>query len=89
MNYFDEIDDIYYTSFLRNKVVILSDKDNYIKITNYINFLSAMCPTRRELPLLDFLKLLLCYCEEKRLDLKFEKKNHLKLLNVFSLSNQR
>lgn len=89
MNYFDEIDDIYYTSFLRNKVVILSDKDNYIKITNYINFLSAMCPTRRELPLLDFLKLLLCYGEEKRLDLKFEKKTHLKLLNVFSLSNQR
>lgn len=67
MNYFDEIDDIYYTSFLRNKVVILSDKDNYIKITNYINFLSAMCPTRRELPLLDFLKLLLCYCEERDL----------------------
>lgn len=66
MNYFDEID-IYYTSLLRNKVVILSDKDNYIKITNYINFLSAMCPTRRELPLLDFLKLLLCYCEERDL----------------------
>lgn len=53
MNYFDEIDDIYYTSLLRKKVI--KNSANY-------NFLGATSPTRRELPLLDFyliLKLLL------------------------------
>lgn len=39
MNYFDEIDDIYYTSLLRKKVI--SDEDNYlyIKIQQIIIFL--------------------------------------------------